>query len=676
MRCYFLFLLISLTCFSPLVAQQHSLLPVPKQVVFGEQRFQIDKGFHVVLNDTAASRAGKAVSRFLRRLDNRTQLLIAKEFYKKPLEKQGPFLRIEYSREGLLQPGEDESYSLQITGDQAILKATTDIGVIHGLETFLQLITADQIGYFIKGVSITDQPRFTWRGLLIDVGRHFSPVDVIKRNLDAMAMVKMNVLHLHLSEDQGFRIESKVFPKLHLHGSNGEYYTQEQIRDIINYASDRGIRVVPEFDIPGHATSWFVGYPEIASAPGPYAIEKKFGVFDPSMDPTKKSTYKFLKKFITEMCKLFPDEYFHIGGDENNGKQWDANADIQKFMKENGLKDNHALQNYFNGHLLAILQKNKKKMIGWDEILQPGLPMDAVIQSWRGKEGLKDATTKGHNVILSNGYYIDLVQPAWKHYANDPAPIDLKLTTDQEKLILGGEATMWAELVTPETIDSRIWPRTAAIAERLWSPREIQNPYDMYRRLNIVNMQLEEVGIQNIKNQEMMLRRLAKTDTVEPLINLVSVVEPLKEYNRHSQGTAYSTDLPFTRLPDIAFPESEVARKFKVLCEQFVTKNDTVAKAAIEKQLLDWKNNHPEVVNLSKNNPALRDWEKLSAALFEVATIGLECMKFINNKNNIKDQWVAESHKILTDAKKPVQEAELVVVDSVMMLFQNALPKN
>jgi len=275
-------------------------------------------------------------------------------------------------------------------------------------------------------------------------------------------MVKMNVLHLHLSEDQGFRIESKVYPKLHQMGSNGEYFTQQQIREIIAYAADRGIRVVPEFDMPGHATSWFVGYPELASAPGPYVIEKKFGVFDPTIDPTKKSTYKFLKKFLGEMCDLFPDAYFHIGGDENNGKQWDTNEEIKSFMKKNDLKNNHELQNYFNGKVLAILQKKGKKMIGWDEILQPGLPKDALIQSWRGKEGLKSAASQGYQVILSNGFYIDLAEPAWKHYTNDPIPSELNLTEAEQKFILGGEATMWAELVTPETIDSRIWPRTAA----------------------------------------------------------------------------------------------------------------------------------------------------------------------------------------------------------------------
>jgi hexosaminidase len=304
-------------------------------------------------------------------------------------------------------------------------------------------------------------------------------MEVILRNIDAMAMVKLNVLHLHLSEDQGFRVESKAFPKLHSMGSNGDYFTQEQIKYIIQYASDRGIRVVPEFDMPGHATSWFVGYPELASAPGPYVVEKKFGEFDPTMDPIKKQTYKFLKKFLAEMCELFPDEYFHIGGDENNGKQWDANPQIQSFMHKEELRNNHELQNYFNRKVLSILQRNGKKMIGWDEILQPGLPSDAIIQSWRGADGLKDATSKGYQVILSNGYYIDLVQPAWKHYNNDPVPVGSGLTNAQQNLILGGEATMWAELVTPETIDSRIWPRTAAIAERLWSPAEVNNIPDM-----------------------------------------------------------------------------------------------------------------------------------------------------------------------------------------------------
>lgn len=668
---FLLFFLVSYSGFT----QQHNLMPVPAQLEWGKQRFQIDNGFHVVMNDTVSSRAGKGVLRLLRRLDNRTHLLLNKSFTRTSQKIKGQYLIIDYSRKGELHPGEEESYVLTVNGDVVQLSAVTDIGVLHGLETFLQLIQKDSIGFYINGVSIKDQPRFTWRGLLIDVARHFSPVDVIKRNLDGMALVKMNVLHLHLSEDQGFRIESKVFPKLHLLGSNGEYYTQQQIREIIQYASDRGIRVVPEFDMPGHTTSWFVGYPELASAPGPYVIEKKFGVFDPAMDPTKKTTYKFLKKFLAEMCALFPDTYFHIGGDENNGKQWESNNDIKEFMKNHDIRDNHDLQNYFNKKLLTILQKNNKKMIGWDEILQPGLPKDAVIQSWRGKEGIKEAAGKGYHVILSNGYYIDLVQPAWKYYLNDPVPAEMNLSSAEKNFILGGEATMWAELVTPETIDSRIWPRTAAIAERLWSGSDVTNIPDMYRRLKITSEQLEEAGLFHLRNQELMIRRLAPGKDITSLQLLVSLVEPLEDYKRHSQGIAYSTDLPFTRLPDIAYPESDVAREFKMMCEQLVRKKDTSQINPIKTVLLKWKNNHENLLKVTEGNPVLIDWIKLSLHLKSTAQIGLESLENIQHRNNITDEWVTVSGNALKEAMTPIHESELMIVESVMMLFNHALPK-
>ena len=674
MKKQLLFFLIFLSVGASSFAQHH-LMPVPSSVEWGEQRFDIDKGFYVVMDQLQGTRSSKAVERFLRTLDNRTHLLIAKNHVSKVQMGKGLYLFIRFSREGKLSPHENESYELKITGDQAILEAETDLGVMHGLQTFLQLVEHDDKGYFLKGCHINDRPRFTWRGLLIDVCRHFSPVDVIKRNIDGMAMMKMNVLHLHLSEDQGFRIESKKFPKLHLMGSNGDYYTQEQIKDIIRYAADRGIRVVPEFDMPGHATAWFVGHPELASAPGPYQIEKKFGVFDPTIDPTKKTTYRFLAKFIGEMTALFPDEYFHIGGDENEGKHWDKNKDIQEFKKKKGLKDNHELQNYFNIKLLAILKKNKKKMIGWDEILQPGLPKDAIIQSWRGKEGLKKAATEGYEVILSNGYYIDLVQPAWQHYTNDPMPADLGLNPEQQKYILGGEATMWAELVTPETIDSRIWPRTAAIAERLWSPREVNNVPDMYRRLEKISLQLEDAGLLHIRNQEMMLRRIAGHDDIDALKKLVSVVEPLEGYQRHHQGVAYSTDLPFTRLPDIAFPESDEARKFRLLCEQLIMKKDDSVREAIEKHLNSWISNHDEVIKVCSNNPGLKNWVAISQSLKEASQCGLESLDFMNRRQVITDQWTSDSHQKLESAKKPVEEAELAVIESIIMLFNHALPK-
>src|SRR5579859_7265475 len=245
------------------------------------------------------------------------------------------------------QLGEDESYTLVVTPEKAQLSAPSSLGVMRGLQTFLQLVQVSPQGFAVPAITIDDRPRFPWRGLMIDPSRHFMPVDVIKRNLDAMAAVKLNVFHWHLSDNQGFRVESKKFPKLQEMGSDDLYYTQEQVRDIIAYAHERGIRVVPEFDMPGHSTSWLVGYPDLASNPGPYSIGREFGVFDPAMDPTRESTYKFLDKFIGEMAKLFPDQFFHIGGDEVNGKAWDSNPKIQEFMRTHGLKSNNDLQAYF-----------------------------------------------------------------------------------------------------------------------------------------------------------------------------------------------------------------------------------------------------------------------------------------------------------------------------------------
>ena len=299
--------------------------------------------------------------------------------------------------------GEDESYRLDVTSSGARLNAPTTLGVMRGLQTFLQLEQTTSAGFAVPAVSIEDNPRFPWRGLMIDVGRHFIPLDVLKRNLDGMAAVKLNVFHWHLSENQGFRIESKKFPKLQGMGSDGLYYTQDEVRDLIAYARERGIRVVPEFDMPGHATAWFVGYPELASGAGPYQIERQWGVFDPAMDPTREETYKFLDTFIGEMAALFPDQFFHIGGDEVNGKEWDANPKIQAFMRAHGLKDNNDLQAYFNQRVQKIVAKHGKTMLGWDEILRPDLPKSIVIQSWRGPDSLAEAAKQGYRGLLSSG---------------------------------------------------------------------------------------------------------------------------------------------------------------------------------------------------------------------------------------------------------------------------------
>ena len=270
-------------------------------------------------------------------------------------------IHTDHASKEIQELGEDESYILEISATGAKLSAPTPLGILHGLQTFLQLVDVSPDGFAAPAVTINDKPRFPWRGLMIDSARHFTPLDVLKRNIDGLEAVKMNVFHWHLSENQGFRVESKKFPKLHEMGSDGLYYTQDEIRDLIAYARDRGIRVVPEFDVPGHSTAWFVGYPELASAPGPYEIERKWGVFDPAFDPTNEKVYKFLDQLIEEMAKLFPDHFFHVGGDEVNGKQWDANPKIQEFIKAHDLKNNEGLQAYFNKRLEPIVSQAREK---------------------------------------------------------------------------------------------------------------------------------------------------------------------------------------------------------------------------------------------------------------------------------------------------------------------------
>ena len=649
-----------------------NLMPAPASVKFHRERLAVNDSFKVATRGHVDDRLRAGVFRFMKRLEGRTVMTLAPGF---ALDDQMTQLVIHAEGPGQNIPSvkENESYSIDITSRQVMLKAPTVVGALRGLETLLQLLDADRTGYFFPGVQIEDHPRFPWRGLLIDVARHFSPVEVLKRNLDAMAAVKLNVFHWHLTEDQGFRVESKKFPKLHQLGSDGNYYTQEQIKEVIAYARDRGIRVVPEFDIPGHSTSWLVGYPELGSAPGPYTIERRPGIFEPALDPTREEVYKFLETFLGEMAALFPDEYLHIGGDENEGKQWDRNPAIQAYMQKNNIKDNHALQAYFNTRLLKILQKHGKKMIGWDEILQPTLPKDVVIHSWRGTAALAEAAKKGYDGILSNGYYIDLIQPASQHYVADPLPADSTLTPDEAKHVLGGEATMWAEWVTPETIDSRIWPRTAAIAERLWSPRNVTDVADMYRRLAVISLQLEELGLTHKKNQDMMLRRLVRNDDIGPLRTLVSVIEPVKEYRRYQQRPQTMLS-PLTGVVDATTPDSETARKFSWMVREFI--DDAPRYQLYSKELTEmlsgWQTAGASLGPMIDRSPALKEIKPLAQNLTQLGSTGLEALSYLKLGMPPPREWREASIAKVEEAAKPYGALEFVVVSGMKQLVNAA----
>lgn len=651
-----------------------NLLPKPKEILVKEGRFKIDSNFRISINNYQSERLNATATRMLRRLDGRTGLFF-KQFAIRENEHSTnvPFF-INFDKKEEEIHNADESYSIKITPEKIYLSASSDLGAMHGLETLLQLLHSDDKGYYFPIVEIKDKPRFAWRGLLLDVCRHFIPMEVLKRNIDGMAAVKMNVLHLHLSEDQGFRIESKKFPKLHLLGSDGLFYSQDQIKEIIQYAKDRGIRVIPEFDMPGHTTSWFVGYPEIASAPGPYSIDRKFGIFNPSMDPSNEKTYQFLDTLLKEMTSLFPDPYFHIGGDENTGKQWDLNEGIQNFKKSKNFKTNHELQSYFNDRILKMLTKYNKNMIGWDEILQPDMPKNIVIQSWRGKESLYEAARKGYKAILSNGFYIDLVQPTDFHYSNDPLPPGVPLTDEEKKNILGGEATMWSEFVTTENIDSRIWPRTAAIAERLWSESSVNDPSEMYKRLKVVSIQLEELGLQHERNYEMMLRRLARGRDIAALKTLVDILEPVKIYERFNQGVNYTSYSPLTQVADAARPDAETARNFRNLVNQYTSSPTDSGLALISEYLTLWKKNHSKLIPLISFSPILKEVEPLSKDLEDLSVIGLEALSLRKKNKKVSSSWVENSLKRIEQAKKPKGKSELMIVSAIESLVKSLKP--
>ena len=518
----------------------------------------------------------------------------------------GATLLINVKRPARLSLHEDESYQLVVNTTQAIITAGTDLGAIRALETLHQLLSVDDAGYYFPGVDIEDEPRFPWRGLLLDITLHWMQMDVVKRTLDAMAAVKMNVFHMHLTEDQLFGIESKLYPLLTSVGAEGNFYTQENIREIIAYADQRGIRVVPEFDVPGHCTAMLKAYPRLASIKRDYELQRYFGVFDPVLDVTKEYTYAFLDTLFTEMSQLFPDEYFHIGGDENTGKDWERNPEIQAYMQQHGMTTYQQLQTAFINRLLPILKKNGKKMMGWDEILQPGAPNDIMIQSWQGTGSLIEAARKGYTGLLSTGYYIDLIQPTDFHYLVDPIPENTVLTTEQQKLIVGGEATMWTEHVTPETVDSRIWPRTAAIAERLWSSAAVKDVEDMYRRLDRINLHLEGLGTTQIKNKSMLMRRLANGYNTAALEVLVDVIEPLKIYERNEGDTMYTVFSPYTKIADVATPDQKAAREFRKIVSAYCAKDKSQHGIILEKLNL-WKKNDDAFMQLVKQSPVLQE---------------------------------------------------------------------
>lgn len=761
---------------------QITLMPLPAELKLHSNAFILDSDFGYQIEGLTTPKVERALQRFFGHISQATAKTIQ--------PKLGKHLQISVENETAAYPTilEDESYTLSITKRRIRLHAPTETGVLHGLETLLQLIRNENGQSVIPALKIQDQPRFAWRGLMIDVSRHWIPKQVILRNLDAMAQLKMNVLHWHLSDYQGFRVESIKFPKLHKMGSNGNFYTQEDIREVVQYAADRGIRVVPEFDVPGHATSILAGYPDLGSAPGPYSMETRIGIHTPVLNPTDPKVYYFLDQFIGEMTTLFPDTYFHIGGDEVNDFDWKNNSNIQAFMQDNHINDSHELQAYFNTRLQKIVAKYGKIMMGWDEIMHPDLQQDKVlIHSWRNHKSLWEAAQNGNQALLSSGYYLDHKQSAAFHYDVDPMIIPnavnisidpnlweswklqikmdenvndgnlyvfgeeknlrgvvdfmntatafetatfkegvlefdiesrfgtirfelqkagntmegaLKLglfqldvngkknggntMADGEPLpvfdkiepltetaaanILGGEACMWTEMADSLTITSRIWPRAAAIAEKLWSPQALtDDTNDLYRRLMAIDTLLTRRGLSHLKSTSILIQNSVNPEYYEPLESLVELLQEDVLFNRLSiYEKEYNTEIPLNRMVDAARPESYIAYRFNQLVKRWIASGDEKDKKGILLHLEQWRTLYKKLKPAFENHPEIREVAPHARNLSELAQRALE--KIDPNFLNAKSHSTVE--KQLTDAQKAHGGTILAVLPGLTQLLQ------
>jgi hexosaminidase len=433
-----------------------------------------------------------------------------------------------------------ESYRLDVTARGVVITAPRHAGLFYGLQTLRALLEAERArtavsgtpaaGASLRGVRIADAPRFSYRGLHLDVGRHFSPVSFVKRYIDLMSRYKYNTFHWHLTEDQGWRIEIKKYPRLtEVGGCRKEtqlgrnrnpyvgdsirycgFYTQEQVRDVVAYAKSRYVTVIPEIEMPGHAKAALASYPELGCGPGPYEVWTTWGV-DPNIFCPKEETFTFLENVLTEVMALFPSTYIHIGGDEAPKTVWQQSPIAQAVIKREKLKDEHELQSYFIRRMEKFLNAHGRQLIGWDEILEGGLAPKATVMSWRGINGGIAAARQNHDVVMTptSHTYFDYVQgdrrfePTWTGsylpietvYAFEPTVPD-SLTAEQAKHIIGTQGQLWTEyMYNTDHVEYMAYPRALALAEVAWSPKSGRDFESFRRRLLPRLLGLDRLGV-------------------------------------------------------------------------------------------------------------------------------------------------------------------------------------
>ncbi len=580
---------------------------------------------------------------------------------------------------------DDESYVLALDDRGVRITAAEEWGVLRGLATLTQLCSGSEP---LPARRIVDAPRFPWRGLMLDVARHFLPLEDLLRTLDAMAIFKLNVLHLHLSDDQGFRFPSQRFPAL----PSARHYRLAELDTLVRSAADRGIRVVPELDVPGHTASWLAGYPEWGS--GGQGSSRRFGVHRACLDPTRGAVRAAVATLFSEVAACFPDRYVHFGGDEVHPQAWSQDPQIAAYMARHGLADSAALQARFTAHVVSVLTDLERTPIGWDEVLHPDLPAGVAVQAWRGATARDRALRAGCDCVLSAPYYLDLYYPADVHAGFDPGAPEAELLAREDALLedprfahvaagmawtrqwrdapeppaatapgrlLGAEACLWSELVNSQVLDVRLWSRMPALADRFWSPVSA-DPGDLSDRLDLALARLPAWAGVDVAGD--VARAVRAAGVEDGWLPLVKQLEPVKWYGRLLGEEAlaarlrgrempasrpYDADTPLDRVVDMLPPESPAARQLAATLRA-AAPGDRVADAQLRELAASWR-----------RLPARAGPEELAAPAAALADVGDAILALLDNGID-----VAEARRRLEAAAVPFGEYLLAPLPALL----------
>ena len=540
---------------------------------------------------------------------------------------------------------DDYQYSLSIAGSTINLHAHSEQGALAGCSTLAQLSSQDSL----PNCEIHDKPQHEWRGLLIDVSRHYMSLKTLRSVVDLLHHFKMNVLHLHLTDDQAFRFQSTAFPKLVAQ----EHYSKEDLKSLVEYAADRAVRIVPEIDIPGHVTSWLVAYPEWGTEAVGAEELLHFGPHEACLDPSNEVAVQSVISILEEVVETFSDQYVHIGGDEVDPSWWNRSETVQRWAEERGFSNAQDIQANFTKRIVEELESRDKKVIVWDEALHESLPQTVLVQAWRGMQARDTAVDSGYQTLVSSPYYLDLNYPVTVHYGYTPTmPTTRWKAQDSEALnlpvldhvrdgiewhqtfgkfpdllrrsggsVVGGEACMWSELVSDELLLKRVWTRLPAIAEHFWGVPESRSIDDVYNRLEVALTRLPNMHLPDVL-------ACPRVHECQELLPLLEMLEPVKWYARtlSTSGTEsrvenqavdpksrpYNARTPLGRVVDRLPPESLAARRCGT---------DVLAGKSLDSWTTGWRSQHESFESACVSYPELEELRDASTALAQLADV-------------------------------------------------------